>query len=67
MEIRALVAIAGSEQTCTITLEYEPKFGDMITLHVDEIDKEFYVVEVNPTGFINASPYLYGLHVEPKN
>lgn len=67
MEIRALVSITGNEQTYSITLEYEPKIGDTINLHVDEADKQFVVVEVNPTGFINAPPYLYGVHVEPKD
>ncbi|RAH34037.1 hypothetical protein DOT37_07360 [Pantoea agglomerans] len=66
MEVRALVAIAGTKQTYPITLESEPKIGDPITLHVDKSDRDFVVVEVNSTGFSNAAPYLYGVYVKPK-
>ena len=66
MEIRALVAIADTEQDYPITLKSEPKIGDTITLYIDEADREFIVVEVNPTGFSNEAPYLYGVHVKPK-
>lgn len=66
MEVRALVAIADTELDYPITLKSEPKVGDTITLHVDKSDRDFVVVEVNPTGFSNSAPYLYGVYVKPK-
>jgi len=66
MSVKAMIAIADTKQTYPLTLDDEPKFGDVIKLHVEDAEREFVVVEVDPTGFTSNAPYLYGVYVKPK-
>ncbi|GEM_PF-4875356 len=66
MEIKALVGIAHHEETFPITFESEPKPGDILQLTVEGETSDYTIVDVDPTGFENSTPYLYRVYVKPK-
>ena len=67
MEVRAIVGIAGTDETYPITFEKVPEPGESITLTVEGISSHYYIVDVDPTGFENSAPYLYRVYVKPSN
>ena len=66
MSVKVLVAIAETEKTYPLTLVKEPEVGEPLILYVDGEDREFVITEVDPAGFTNSEPYLYGVYVRPK-
>lgn len=66
MSVNALVAIAETDHNYPMQFESEPRPGDVIKLTVDNLPGEYVVVDVDPTGFSDRVPYLYGVYVKPK-
>lgn len=66
MTVRAIVAVAETEHSYPMELDEEPKPGDVIVLTVDDVAGEYVVVDVDPTGFSDRAPYLYGVYVKPR-
>lgn len=67
MTVNAMVAIAETEHTFPIQFDSEPQIGEELTLTVDEVPRKYVVVDVDPTGFSNSAPYLFGVYVRPKS
>lgn len=66
MTVNAMVAVAETDQAFPMQFHTEPQIGDVITLTVGESTSEYIVLEVDPTGFSNDAPYLYGVYVKPR-
>lgn len=66
MEVKALVAVAETDETFPITFHSEPSPGEIIPLTVDGVTSDYVIVDVDPTGFANSVPYLYRVYVKPR-
>ncbi len=66
MTVNAMVAVAETDHAFPMQFDAEPQIGDVVTLTIGEVTSEYLVVEIDPTGFSNDAPYLYGVYVKPK-
>jgi hypothetical protein len=66
MDVKAIVAVADSDETFPISFIIEPKLGDILPLTVAGETREYVIVDIDTTGFENSVPYLYRIYVKPK-
>lgn len=66
MTVKAIVAVSETEHTYPMQFDTEPKPGDLIKLTVDNVEGDYVVIDVDPTGFSDSAPYLYGVYVKPR-
>lgn len=64
MDVKALVAVAETDETFPITFPGEPAPGEIIPLTADGVTSDYVIVDVDPTGFDNSVPYLYQVYVK---
>lgn len=67
MSVPALIVVAGIDEMLPMTLDNEPKIGEILILNVNGEEERFEVTDISPTGFVGSVPYLFGVNVKRLN